>query len=93
MSKKIRQTGANQDYGVRHKDALADLFLNKSFHRIRIINVKSVNDRIISYPASEALRRLAVPALLTGSDADDVSVDRARDAVVHLGVQLGEDVP
>ena len=43
-------------------------------------------------PAPEALRRLAVPALLTGSDADDVSVDRARDAVVHLGVQLREDV-
>jgi len=43
-------------------------------------------------PAPEAFRRLAVPALLTGSDADDVSVDRARDAVVHLGVQLGKDV-
>jgi len=43
-------------------------------------------------PAPEAFRWLAVPTLLTGTDADDVSVDRARDAVVHLGVELGKDV-
>jgi hypothetical protein len=36
--------------------------------------------------------KLAIPALLVGSDTDDANMDRARDTVVHLGIQLREDV-
>ena len=44
------------------------------------------------YPAPETLGRVTFPPVLTGADTDNVSMDGARDTVVHLGVQLGKNV-
>ena len=41
------------------------------------------------YPAPETLGRVTFPPVLTGADTDNVSMDGARDTVVHLGVQDG----